>query len=140
MDKSVLIEYIDACEVIKETEAEINKLKKKKKTIVQDRMRGSNPDFPFEPCSFNVDGTAATNVELATLHLEEQILQRQKKDAEEVKVQVEEWMLEIPLRMLRIVRYKYFNNLSWEEVATLIGRKATGDSVKKEFQRFMKDN
>lgn len=44
MDKIVLNDYIDACAVLKETEKEIRKLKKKKKTIVQGSVKGSNPD------------------------------------------------------------------------------------------------
>ena len=47
MDKKTLEDYIDACEFIKETEAEIKKLEKKKR-IVQDKVRGSNPDWPYE--------------------------------------------------------------------------------------------
>ena len=47
MDKKILEDYIDACEFIKETEAEIKKLEKKKR-FVQDKVRGSNPDWPYE--------------------------------------------------------------------------------------------
>ena len=39
MDKKILEDYIDACEFIKETEAEIKKLKKKRKTVI-DKVRG----------------------------------------------------------------------------------------------------
>lgn len=39
MDKKILEDYIDACEFIKETEAEIKKLEKKKR-FVQDKVRG----------------------------------------------------------------------------------------------------
>ena len=46
-------------------------------------------------------------------------------------------MLTIPQRMQRIIRYKIFEELSWSEVAIRMGRKATADSVKKEYQRFM---
>ena len=53
MDKKVLSDYIDACEFIKETEEEIKKLEKKRR-IVQDKVKGSNPDFPYEQRSFNL--------------------------------------------------------------------------------------
>ena len=69
---------------------------------------------------------------------EEQILQKQKETAEELKLQVEEWMQEIPFRMQRIIKYKFFNRLSWEEVATLMGKKCTADGVRMEFNNFMK--
>ena len=38
MDKKILMDYIDACELIKETEADIKRLNRKKKTIAQTYM------------------------------------------------------------------------------------------------------
>lgn len=137
MDKKILTDYIDACEFIKETEAEIKKLEKKKR-IVQDKVRGSNPEFPYEERSFHLGGTIETLAEAGRLSRERQILEEQKSEAEELKLQVEEWMQEIPFRMQRIIRYKFFKELTWEEVATLMGRKYTADGVRMEFNNFMK--
>lgn len=105
-----------------------------------DKVRGSNPDFPYQPQSFGIAGTTETYVNADLIRSEEHILEAQKRQAEEMKLQVEEWMKDIPFRMQRIIRYKVFKDLTWEEVAKLMGRRATGDSVKKEFQRFMKEN
>lgn len=137
MDKKALSDYIDACEFIKETEEEIKKLEKKRR-IVQDKVKGSNPDFPYEQRSFNLGGTIETLAEAGLLAKERQILETQKREAEELKLQVEEWMQEIPFRMQRIIRYKFFKELTWEEVATLMGRKYTADGVRMEFNNFMK--
>ena len=137
MDKKILEDYIDACAFIKDTEAEIARLEKKKR-YVQDKVRGSNPDWPYEERSFNIGGTTETVQDSAALAKERQILDEQRRIAMDLKLGVEEWMKEIPFRMQRIIKYKFFNRLSWEEVATLMGKKCTADSVKKEFQRFMK--
>lgn len=137
LDKKILTDYIDACEFIKETEAEIKKLEKKKR-IVQDKVRGSNPEFPYEERSFHLGGTVETLAEAGRLARERQILEEQKAEAEELKLQVEEWMQEIPFRMQRIIRYKFFKELTWEEVSTLMGRKYTADGVRMEFNNFMK--
>lgn len=137
MDKKILEDYIDACAFIKDTEAEIARLEKKKR-YVQDKVRGSNPDWPYEERSFNIGGTTETVQDSAVLAKERQILDEQRRIAMDLKLGVEEWMKEIPFRMQRIIKYKFFNRLSWEEVATLMGKKCTADSVKKEFQRFMK--
>lgn len=137
VDKKVLSDYIDACEFIKDTEEEIKKLEKKRR-IVQDKVKGSNPDFPYEQRSFNLGGTVETLAEAGLLAGERQILETQKREAEELKLQVEEWMQEIPFRMQRIIRYKFFKELTWEEVATLMGRKYTADGVRMEFNNFMK--
>ncbi|HJD01011.1 MAG TPA: RNA polymerase subunit sigma-70 [Candidatus Mediterraneibacter excrementavium] len=137
MDKKILEDYIDACAFIKDTEAEIARLEKKKR-YVQDKVRGSNPDWPYEERSFNIGGTTETVQDSDALAKERQILDEQRRIALDLKLGVEEWMKEIPFRMQRIIKYKFFNRLSWEEVATLMGKKCTADSVKKEFQRFMK--
>lgn len=138
MDKKILEDYIDACEFINETEAEIKKLEKKKK-FVQDKVRGSNPDWPYEERSFSLGGTVETVADASALAREKRILEEQRAVASDLKLGVEEWMKEIPFRMQRIIRYKFFNRLSWEEVAMLMGRKCTAGSVKMEFQRFMKE-
>ena len=137
MDKKVLSDYIDACEFLKETEAEIKKLEKRRR-VVQDKVKGSNPEFPYEERSFSLHGTTEMLAEAGRLARERQILETQKAEAEELKLQVEEWMQDIPFRMQRIIKYKFFNELTWEEVATLMGRKCTKESVRKEFELFMK--
>lgn len=139
MDKKILEDYIDACAFIKETEDEIKKLEKRRR-IVQDKVKGSNPDFPYEERSFSLHGTTETLAEAGRLARERQILEDQKAQAEELKLQVEEWMQEIPFRMQRIIRYKFFNELTWEEVATLMKCKGGGETIRKEVQRFMQKN
>ena len=137
MDKKILEDYIDACAFIKDTEAEIVRLEKKKR-YVQDKVRGSNPDWPYEERSFNIGGTTETVQDSSALAKERQILDEQRKIAMDLKLGVEEWMKEIPFRMQRIIKYKFFNRLSWEEVATLMGKKCTADGVRMEFNNFMK--
>ena len=48
MDKRILNDYIDACALVKETEADICRLKKKRKTVIQTNVKGSNPRFPYQ--------------------------------------------------------------------------------------------
>ncbi|MFR1209220.1 MAG: hypothetical protein ACLSED_08675 [Sellimonas intestinalis] len=78
MDKKILEDYIDACEFIKETEAEIKKLEKKKR-FVQDKVRGSNPDWPYEERSFSLGGSVETVADAFTLAREKRILEEQRK-------------------------------------------------------------
>lgn len=137
MDKKILEDYIDACAFIKDTEAEIARLEKKKR-YVQDKVRGSNPDWPYEERSFNIGGTTETVQDSAALAKERQILDEQRRIALDLKLGVEEWMKEIPFRMQRIIKYKFFNRLSWEEVATLMKCKGGGDAMRKEYDRFMR--
>lgn len=140
MDKQILKDYIDARELIKETEADIRRLEKKKNTIIQTNVSGSNPDFPYEPKHFKIQGTTITYREDSQLRFEKKILEERKSNADRLKLEVESWMNKIPNRMQRIIRYRIFEELSWEQTARKLGRKATGDSVRMEFERFMKNN
>ena len=137
MDKNILNVYIDACALVQETERDIRALKKKRKTIIQTNVSGSNPDFPYQPQHFKIEGTTFTYADDSALRWDEGLLERRKANAEKIKLNVEEWMLTIPARMQRIIRWKFLEELTWEEVAVKMGRKATGDSVRLEFQRFM---
>ena len=139
MDKTILQEYIDACELVKDIEAEIQKLNRKKKTVLQTNVKGSMHEFPYVEQHFKVQGTTFTVKDDSRLRYEEKLLEQQKAKAEQVKLQVEEWMLTIPSRMQRIIRYRYLEGRSWEKVADKIGRNATGESVRKELERFMKE-
>ncbi len=136
MDKRILNDYIDACALVKETEEDIRRLKKKKKTVIQTNVKGSNPSFPYQAQHFKVQGTAFTYLDDSSLRMEEKLLEQRKESAENIKRQVEEWMLTIPIRMQRIIRYKIFEERTWERVATLLHARS-GESVRKEFERFM---
>ena len=133
MDKRILEEYIDACEVIKEAEAEIRKLESKKSITANETVSGSNPEFPYNPQHFKVQGT--------TYSYSDDIRLRNKKEkAEQLKLQVEVWMISIPFRMQRIIKYKIFEEMTWQQVADRMGRRGTAESIKKEFQRFFEKN
>ena len=125
MDKNILNDYIDACALVQETERDIRALKKKRKTIIQTNVSGSNPDFPYQPQHFKIEGTTFTYADDSALRWDEGLLERRKANAEKIKLNVEEWMLTIPARMQRIIRWKFLEELTW-------------DSVRMEFTNFMK--
>lgn len=139
MDKRILAQYIDACELIHETEREIRRLESLKgRGAVSDSVKASNPEFPYQPMTVHIEGvgTEASKRELR-LHLKRQALEDQKENADQIRVAVEMWLPSVPLRMQRIIRARVFNGLTWEETARQMGRRATGESLRKEFERFM---
>lgn len=140
MDKSVLSGYIDACELIKETEEDIRKLQEKKSMIVKDSVKGSMNEFPYTEKTYHLEGNSHSYMDEMMLRCEEDILKERKINAEAIKGLVEKWMNATPVRMQRIIRYRYFEGLSWEEVADRMGRKSTENGLKKEFERFMKES
>lgn len=138
MDKHILDQYIDACALIEETEKDIQKLRQKKRTVIRTNVSGSNPEFPYNPQHFKIQGTTFTYREESQLQIEEKILDQRKEDAKKIKIQVEEWINTIPQRMQRIIKYKVFENLTWQQVAQRMGRDVSKDSVRMEFNNFMK--
>jgi hypothetical protein len=54
MDKRLLSDYIDACELIRETEQQIRRLQAKQSETTQDSVRGSNPEFPYNAQHFKI--------------------------------------------------------------------------------------
>ena len=138
MNKQILEDYIDACELIKETEKEIKRLHQKKRTIIQTNVSGSNKEFPYEKKHFVIEGTTLTIQEDSALRYEEKLLEEQKANAEKIKLEVQQFLNTVPPRLQRIIRMKYFQGKSWEEVARTIGRKATANSVRMELERFLK--
>lgn len=140
MDKQILNQYIDACKVVDETKEEIRKLKKNRKRILTDTVKGSSHDFPYTLQTYRTEGLAYSVVkdpdELDRLEV---VLKERLQNAERIKHQVEMWLNTIPMRMQRIIRYKIFEGLTWAEVATRMGRKATPDGIRKEYENFMKE-
>ncbi len=139
MDKQILEQYIDACELIKDTKEEIRKLRKHRSQIQKDSVKGSSHEFPYTLQTYHLEGLGYAAVkdpdELDKLEV---ILAARIRNAERIKQQVEAWMLTISPRMQRIIRYRVFEEMTWEQVAVRIGRKATADSVRMEYTNFMK--
>ena len=139
MDKRILIDYIDACKIVEETKEEIRKLKKNRKRILTDTVKGSSHDFPYTLQTYRTEGLAYSVVknpdELDRL---EETLKERLQNAEKIKHDVEVWLNTIPMRTQRIIRYKIFEGLTWAEVAIRMGRKATPDGIRKEYENFMK--
>lgn len=135
MDKKVLSDYIDICELVSEMEEEIQNLRKKE--TVHDKVTGSNPEFPYEQRSFHVAGMRESYLDDARLKKELDMLEERKYQAEKMKAKIDKWMKTIPARMQRIVRMKYFERKTWDEVAIKLGKTATADNTRKEFERFL---
>ena len=132
MNKNIFKDYIDACELEKELEERIRKLEEE--GIAHDVVSGSNPYFPFQAQHFHVEGeTKYSGIEAEWIKLS-----RQKEKVKQIRQQVEEEIEKAPLRIQRIIQYKYIEGATWEEVASRLGRKSSGESVRKEFNTYLK--
>ena len=102
-------------------------------------VKGSNHEFPYTERLFKIGGVEFSAADDVRLRMEEETLRKCRENAEKVKAQVEEWLLTVPMRMQRIIRYRYIEELSWQQIANKMGRKATADSVRKELERFFEE-
>ena len=135
--KSPILEYMDACALVKEMAEDILALEKRL-TVVHDRVSGSMPEFPYAATHFNVSGIAGDFGDLEKIEEEKRRLEDLKQKAERKKLEAEAEMNMAPIRIQRIIRYRVFQGLPWEQVAEHMGNGATGESVRKEFDRFVK--
>lgn len=137
--RKVLKEYVDACELVKETENDIRKLEEKKKRVVQDSVKGSMHEFPYAAQSFYIQGIEYTYKNDQQLLEEEKILMQRKKNAELIRLKAQKYINFAPVRIQRIIRMKYIKKMSWNEIADRMGRQCTGDSVRMEFKRWIEE-
>ncbi len=141
MDKQILEQYIDACELIKDTKDEIRKLRKRRSQIEQDSVKGSSHEFPYTLQTYHLEGIGyATVKDPDELNRMEKLLEERIRNAEKIKRQVEAWLNTVSPRMQRIIRYRVFEDMTWAQVAVKMGRKATEEGIRKEFIRFMENN
>lgn len=138
MDKRILEQYIDACALAKETQAELERLRRAKKRQEQDIVKGSEHEFPYTLRTYQVEGLAYSAVQNpGNQDRLEEVLEERLQKAARIKQDVEMWINTIPVRMQRIIRYRIFEGMTWEQVAIRMGRGATEASVKMEYLRFM---
>lgn len=140
MNIQALKEYIDICELVEETKLELDRLQgqEQRPTVTIDKVKGSMQDFPYAETSFKVEGAVDPVTTSKTVETQKYLLKARIRDMEKQRDRLDKWIGKAPARMQRIIRYRFFDRLSWEQVADHMGRGATGDSVRKEFDRFLK--
>lgn len=131
MNKNIFKDYIDACELEKELEERIRKLEEE--SIAHDVVSGSNPEHPYQAQHFHVEGA----VQQVDRNAEWENLKRQQEKVKQIRQQVEEIMEQAPARIQRIIKFKFFDRLSWEQVAIKMGKETTGDNIRMELNRFL---
>lgn len=136
-DKQILKDYVDACDLVKETEEDIRKLKAKRGRTVQDSVKGSMQDFPYAPQSFHIEGTEYTYEDDRLLQEEERLLLQRKEHAEQIRLRAQQYINFAPIRIQRIIRMRYMMKMSWNEIAGKMGGRATESSLKMELHRFL---
>lgn len=156
VSKSILIQYSDLQEEIKETREKIEKLEQQAKKIerrlkdieannetVKDKVYGGfggNQGFVIEGLPLREYDKKKTELLTKKLLINQRrsTLEILEFDLLEKTNEVEEFIASLnDSRMRRIINLRFIEKLSWNKVADRIGGGNTEGSVKMAFQRFM---
>ena len=144
MDKDILVQYADLQEEIKDIRRRAEGVRRQLERLeregtVLDAVKGTRQNGTFG--SIRIEGFPYADYEKRRQSLQS-YLQKLKEAEErllEMTNEAEEYINSIAdSRMRRIVQYRVMDGLSWYEVADRMGGKATSDSCKKYFERFLK--
>lgn len=142
MTKDILAQYCDLKEEVKDLRRRIENIQRvldrmESEGLVADTVKGGYGGkqrytirgFPYADYSRRKSTLRRYQTRLETA--EERLL--------ELTNEVEDYIQSLDdSRIRRILRYRFLDNLTWRQVAYRMGGRATEDSIKKEFQRFMK--
>ena len=137
LDKSILLQYMDAETLIEHTERQIQRLVAEREAVLSDTVKGSNPNYPYEEVTFKIEGLGDFSyTDKQILDLKHRLEER-KRNAAELRIQTEAWLNTLPPRLQLIVQIKYLGHGTWEEVSRKVGHNSTPEGLRKEFERYM---
>lgn len=142
MEKDILVQFADMQEEVKDIRKRAEGVRKQLERLetggtVIDTVKGTRQDGTFG--SIRIEGFPCVDHEKKLRNLQSYL--RKLAEAEEKLLELtnaaEEYINGIEdSRMRRIVRYRFLDGLSWNEVADRLGGNNTEGSVKMAFGRF----
>lgn len=142
MEKDILVQFADMQEEVKDIRKRAEGVRKQLERLetggtVIDAVKGTRQDGTFG--SIRIEGFPCVDHEKKLRNLQSYL--RKLAEAEEKLLELtnaaEEYINGIEdSRMRRIVRYRFLDGLSWNEVADRLGGNNTEGSVKMAFGRF----
>lgn len=126
MNKKTLEDYKKLDQDIRALSNRIGNLRNLSANYEYGSAKGSNPEFPYQPMTFHVSGYNIQDDEKKRIRIKslEMKLEEQKKEAEEKRIAVEEFIAGIEDTTLRLIfTYLFLNGMNQEEV----GRKLCMD-------------
>ena len=111
--KKLLTQYTNLQAEIKDLEKRIKKLENFK--VEHDKVVGSDSEFPYHPRSFKIEGYNIQDVD--RLNKLEEVLIERKIKCEELKLQIEKFISNIPdSKTRRVFQYRYIDGLTWQQI------------------------
>lgn len=135
--KTILVQYADMQQEIKDLQKRIDKKQKminqmeQQGYVVKDTVRGSRPDGTIGPIV--IEGFPYPEYTWNKSQLQQSMMRMREKAEEllEITNKAEEYIEKIPSpKARRIFRLRYLDSLSWVQVAHMMGRGYTADSCR----------
>ncbi len=135
--KSKLSQLNDLRIEISELQFKIEKLEKK--GIVIGSVEASYKKPPYTKHNISIEASDPRYIN--KMNDLKQTLQLRLNNLLELQNEIEKFISGLPTsRLRRIFELRYINQFSWQKIAYTIGGYATKDSVRKEHDRFLKEN
>lgn len=147
MTKDILEQYCDLQEEIKDLRKRIDNLERQINRIEEEGYvtdtvtRGKRGKKSLGNVIIAGFPQAEYSRKKTRLYLNKAQLENAELELLDVTSEVEEYIQSLTdSRIRRIIRFRFIDSLTWYQVAMRIGGRATEESVRKEFERFMADN
>lgn len=142
MDKSVLVQYCDLQEEVKDLRHRIRKLEDEIShlAVVSDSVTGTREDGTIGHIKITGYPFPEESRKQGLLRRRKAALEEKEEELLELLSDVEEYINSIDdSRIRRIFRYRYVDNMSWVQVAVQMGRKHTADSCRMAHDRYIEE-
>ena len=143
MSKDILEQYALVKKEISDIEKRIaessRKIKQLEKEIICDTVKGSREDFSYG--RINVRGIAEDEIEKQWKRTRKYLerLQNFKEKLQDMIIKIEEFIQQIPNSEVRMmIRYRFTDNLEWQEVSKKMGPGYTADACRQKVNRYLK--
>lgn len=140
VDKSILVQYCDLQEEVKDLRRRIAKLEDEIShlTVVSDSVTGTREDGTIGHIKITGYPFPEESRKQGLLRRRKAALEEKEDDLLELLSDVEEYINSIDdSRIRRIFRYRYVDNMSWVQVAIQMGGKHTADSCRNSHDRYL---
>lgn len=119
-EKELLKQYNDLKSEIAELKNRIEKLEEYRIKCERDSVKGSSAYFPYVQRNFSIEGYNILEEDKKRERLMKlnELLAKRKTKCEDMKLQIEEFINNIPdSKTRRVFQYRYIDNLSWQAIA-----------------------
>lgn len=140
MIKELLEQADSLIEEIKDIERRLNRIEKKEKTILGDSVTGSEKEYPYLKRNFRVNGVSNKLFTSSAKRQYKKMLKSKKYKYVKIIKQIEYELNYIDnSEIRRIIRYRYYNNLSWIQIQIKM-KYNSEDTARKKIERFFEKN